>query len=165
VAGWQISSVFRISSGVPFYLRSSQCNVPSQFAAACIPAVLSGANPFAQSKGNFNPDMPLLNAASFESPNAFNLYFGEGPRISNIRGFGYHNHDFALSKSTHINERTSLEFRGEFFNVWNWHSFVCQQFCAGSLAFYNDVSSPNFGMWNGSVSAPRNIQLSMKINF
>jgi hypothetical protein len=165
VAGWQISSVFRISSGIPFYIRSSQCNVPSQFAAACIPALLPGANPFAQSKGNFNPDTPLLNVAAFEFPNSFNFYSGQGPRVSNIRGFGYRNQDFALSKNSHISERVSLDIRGEFFNVWNWHSFVCQQFCGGSLAFYNDVSSPNFGLWNGSVSAPRNIQLSMKFIF
>jgi hypothetical protein len=165
VEGWEISSIFRISSGVPFYIRSSQCNVPSQFAGACIPAVLPGVNPYAQSKGNFNPDMPLLNAAAFESPNSFNFYLGEGPRVSDIRAFGYLNQDFALSKESHISERVSLSIRGEFFNMWNWHSFVCQQFCSGALAFFNDVSSPNFGMWNGSVSAPRNIQLSMRLIF
>lgn len=165
VSGWQVSSIFRASSGIPFYIRSSQCNVPSQFAAACIPALLPGADPFAQSKSNFNPGLPLLNAASFESPNSFNFYLGQGPRVSNIRGFGYHNQDLGLSKNTQISERMSLEFRGEFFNVWNWHSFVCQQFCAGAQAFNDDVSSPNFGVWNGSVSAPRNIQLSMKLAF
>jgi len=165
VEGWEISSIFRISSGVPFYIRSSQCNVPSQFAGACIPAVLPGVNPYAQSKGNFNPDMPLLNAAAFESPNSFNFYLGEGPRVSDIRSFGYLNQDFALNKESHISERVSLSIRGEFFNIWNWHSFVCQQFCSGALAFFNDVSSPNFGMWNGSVSAPRNIQLSMRLIF
>ena len=165
VSGWQISSVFRVSSGVPFYIRSSQCNVPNQFAAACIPALLPGTNPFAQSKSNFNPDLPLLNAASFESANSFNFYLGQGPRVSDIRSFGYHNQDFALSKTSRLTERASFEVRGEFFNMWNWHSFVCQQFCSGAQTFVNDVSSPSFGMWNGSVSAPRNIQLSMKVTF
>lgn len=165
VQGWQVSSIFRISSGIPFYIRSSQCNVPSQFAAACIPALLPGANPFAQSKGNFDPASPLLNVTSFESANSFNFYLGQGPRIANFRAPGYQNQDFALGKNSRISERVSLDFRAEFFNLWNWHSYVCQEFCSGSLAFDNDVSSPTFGMWNGSSSAPRNIQLSMKLLF
>jgi hypothetical protein len=165
VSGWQASSIFRISSGIPFYVRSSQCNVPSQFAAACIPGLLPGAKPFAQSESSFDPSMPLLNAASFESPNSFNFYLGQGPRISNFRAPGYQNQDFALSKNSHISERVSMDIRAELFNMWNWHSFVCQEFCAGALAFVNDASSPSFGMWDGSVSAPRNIQLSMKFNF
>jgi hypothetical protein len=165
VAGWQVSSVFRASSGIPFYIRSSQCNVPSQFAAACIPGLLPGADPYAQSKSSFDPALPLLNAASFESPNSFNFYLGQGPRIANFRAPGYRNQDFALGKNSRISERVSMDIRAELFNMWNWHAFVCQEFCSGSLAFINDVSSPTFGMWNGSVSAPRNIQLSMKFLF
>jgi hypothetical protein len=165
VGGWQVSSIFRVSSGIPFYIRSSECNVPSQFGAACIPGLLPGTNPFAQSEGNFNPNAPLLNAASFESPNSFNFYLGEGPRISNFRAPGYKNQDFALAKNSAITEKVSVDIRAELFNMWNWHSFVCQEFCSGSQAFINDVSSPSFGMWNGSSSAPRNIQLSVKVLF
>jgi hypothetical protein len=165
VGAWQVSSIFRISSGIPFYIRSSECNVPTQFAASCIPGVLPGANPFAQSKGSFDPSAPLLNVASFESANSFNFYLGQGPRISNFRAPGYQNQDFALGKSSRISERVSVDIRAELFNMWNWHSFVCQEFCAGSQAFITDVSSPSFGMWNGSSSAPRNIQLSAKFVF
>jgi hypothetical protein len=165
VEGWQVSSIFRISSGIPFYIRSSQCNVPSQFAAACIPGLLPGAKPFAQNEGSFNPDAPLLNVASFESANSFNSYLGQGPRISNFRAPGYQDQDLALGKSSHISERVSVDIRAELFNMWNWHSFVCQEFCSGAQAFVDDVSSPSFGMWTGSSSAPRNIQLSAKFVF
>ena len=165
VEGWEVTSIFRASSGTPMYFRSSTCNVPSQFQAACIPGVIPGANPFAQSKGKFEPAEPLFNAASFESPNDFNFYLGQGPRISNIRGFGYHNQDFGLIKNTRLGERVTLQLRGEFFNVWNWHIFICQEFCTAAQAFYNDVSSPTFGTWNGAVSEPRNIQVGMKFLF
>ena len=129
------------------------------------PGLLPGADPYAQSKSSFDPALPLLNAASFESPNSFNFYLGQGPRIANFRAPGYRNQDFALGKNSRISERVSMDIRAELFNMWNWHAFVCQEFCSGSLAFINDVSSPTFGMWNGSASAPRNIQLSMKFLF
>jgi hypothetical protein len=164
--GWQVSNIFRSSSGTPLYFRSSECNVPSQFAVGCIPATLSSGNVFAQDKGSFDPGKgPLFSKAAFEAPESFNFYYGKGPRISNARGFGFRNHDFSLIKNTQVTERVNVQFRAEFFNVWNWHTFACYSQCFGGLAFVNDVASPDFGTWNGSVSTPRNIQLGMKILF
>jgi len=163
--GWEISTILRASSGLPMYFRSSTCNVPSQFQAACIPGIIPGANPFAQSKGSFDPSQPLFNAAAFEPTTSFNFYLGQGPRDSNIRGFGYHNEDFGVIKNSRLSDRITLQVRAEFFDAWNWHVFICQQFCTGVLAFNNDVSSPTFGQWNGAVSEPRNIQLGMKFLF
>jgi hypothetical protein len=125
---------------------------------------MTGANPFAQEKGDFEPNSPLLNRAAFESLDSFNFYYGKGPRVSNLRGFGYHNHDYSLSKNILLTERASLEVRGEFFNLWNWHVFTNPgEF--GASAFDTNVASPTFGMWNGSLSAPRNIQLGVRITF
>ena len=104
---------------VPFLFRSSFCNVPSQFAAACIPSILSGANPSAQDKSNFNPDKPLFNVAAIEPTTDFNFNFGNGPRISNLRGFSYHNVDFGLMKDTKITEKLNIQFRFEVFNIFN----------------------------------------------
>src|SRR5207248_7772129 len=134
VGGWQLSSIFRASSGTPLLFRSSNCNVPSQFDAQCIPAVLAGTNPFAQSKGSFDPGKgPLLNAAGFEGsgPEGFQFNFGHGPRVSNLRGYGFHNHDIGDRKSTRLTERVGLQFRAEFFNIWNWHILACQTQCFG----------------------------------
>jgi hypothetical protein len=167
VGGWEATSIFRASSGIPFYFRNSQCNLPTQFRAACIPAILPGTSPFAQSKSNFDPSKPLFNVAAFEAtgtlPNgAFSL--GNGPRISNVRGFGFYNHDFGLTKETAITERVRFEIRAEFFNVWNWHTFNFSGNGTG-WAFDTDVSSANFGVWNGTVTPPRNIQVGAKITF
>lgn len=168
LGGWQLATVVRFSSGTPLFFRSSNCNVPSQFDSACIPAILPGANPFAQSKSSFDPGKgPLLNAAAFENsgPEGFQFNFGDGARVSNLRGFGFHNQDFSLLKNIRISERVGFQFRAEFFNIWNWHMFACQTQCFGALAFGNDIASPAFGDWNGSVSAPRNIQMGAKILF
>ncbi len=53
--GWSVSSTVRASSGLPQFFRSSQCNVPSQFRAGCVPALREGADPFATSLGDFDP--------------------------------------------------------------------------------------------------------------
>jgi hypothetical protein len=164
ISGWQFNSILRVTSGPPFFFRSSNCNVPSQFRVGCIPGVLSGANPWAQSISNFDPSKPLFNAAAFEPANNFNFYYGSGTRITSLRGFGYHNEDFSLVKNTRITERVGFQIRVEAFNLFNWHIFSNTGNFGGS-AITTDVSSPNFGLWNGSVSNPRNLQIGAKVLF
>lgn len=164
LGGWRVNGIFRASSGIPFFFRSGQCNVPEQFRVGCIPAILPGANPFAQDRSHFDPNKPLFNAAAFESTNGFNFYYGQGPRVSNLRGFGNRNQDLSLIKDTKITEKVTFEFRAEAFNVWNWHIFSGSgEF--GSGAFDTNVASPTFGYWNGAVSGPRNLQLGARITF
>jgi hypothetical protein len=166
VGGWQIVSIFKATSGNPFYFRSSSCNVPQQFQAACIPKILPGVKPFLQDPAHFDPNKgPLFNPAAFEDPSSFNFYFGQGDRVSNLRGPGYHNEDVSLVKNTRITERAGLQFRAEFFNVFNWHILTPSGYYFGQQAFDTDVASPTFGQWTGSVSNPRNIQLSMQVLF
>ncbi|MGH7869642.1 MAG: hypothetical protein ACREP9_18940, partial [Candidatus Dormibacteraceae bacterium] len=168
LSGWQLATIFRAGSGTPIDFRSSNCNVPSQFDAACIPAILPGANPFAQPKGSFDPGKgPLTNVSAFQNsgPQGFQFNFGDGPRISNLRGYGFHNQDLSLLKNTQITEHVTFQLRFEFFNVWNWHILACQTQCFGGQAFENDIASPAFGTWNGAVSSPRNIQLGAKVIF
>jgi hypothetical protein len=169
LGGWQVSTIFRLTSGVPMFFRSFNCNVPGEFRASCIPALLPGANPWAQDKSDFDPSQPLLNRSAFEPADSFNFYWGEGPRISDLRGFGYRNQDLTLMKNTRFGERFNLQFRVEFFNVWNWHTFTSpggeSGLEEGFQVFDIDVSSPAFGMWNGRVSTPRNIQFGLKFQF
>jgi hypothetical protein len=167
IGGWSISSVLRFSSGTPFFFRSGYCNLPTQFASGCIPAVKPGMSPFLVSKGKFDPNngARLFNVNAFEDFNSFNFYLGQGPRISNYRGFGYHNHDIGIIKDFHIRENVTFQLRAEFFNAWNWHIFNCKTQCWGSTAFDMNPGDSTFGQWNGSVTDPRNIQVAGRINF
>ncbi|MBM3726053.1 MAG: TonB-dependent receptor [Acidobacteria bacterium] len=165
VGGWTVTSIVRAQSGTPLFFRSSQCTVPSQFIAACIPAVLAGANPLAQDRNSFEPSKPLFNVSAFEPASSFVSYYGKGARVSNIRAPGYRNADLGIAKDTKIAERVNVQFRGEFFNVMNLHNFVSNQSWWAAQAFDTNVASPRFGLWNGAVSPPRNIQFGMKLQF
>jgi hypothetical protein len=72
----------------------------------------------------------------------------------------------ALARDIALAEKVSVHLRADFFNAWNWHHFNCvgTDTC-GSLAFTNDLASPAFGMWNGGVTNPRNIQVSARVTF
>ncbi len=166
VGNWTLSQVFTAESGLPFVIRSSTCNVPGQFGMSCVPGLIPGMSPFAQPEKGLNPNLPLLNVNAFESANNFNFYQGQGPRVANFRQPGYTNQDFALEKKIPIKEKVSFSLRAEFFNTWNWHHFNCvgSTICGG-VAFDTDVASPAFGTWNGSVTNPRNIQLSGRFSF
>ena len=168
IGGSTTSNVFRAQSGIPFVFRSSYCNVPAEFRVACIPGILPGANPWAQN-GHINPSKPLFSSAAFEPASDFNFYTGQGSRVSDLRGPAYYNHDFAILKDFRIGEKVTFELRAEFFNVWNWHMFSNAGNASGGspgiVSFVTDVASPDFGMWNGTVTKPRNIQLGARLTF
>ena len=165
--GWETTATVKLSSGTPFWFRSL-CNVPGQFAAACIPTVLNGANPFAVPVGSYDPGkgQPLFNPDSFEPVSNFTGvgYWGVGPRVTDFRGQAFRTADIGLAKRTMIGEHVAFIIRAEAFNAFNWHSFTCTG-QGGCQAFNTTLGDPNFGTWNGAVTTPRNIQLVGRIEF
>jgi hypothetical protein len=166
VGGWQLSTIYRYSSGLPMYFRSSFCNVPGQFRAGCIPAITNLSAVFAQDKNSFDPGRgPLFNKDAFEPVDAFNYYYGRGNRVEeDVRGFAYKNQDLSLIKNTRLKGGSNVQFRFEVFNLWNWHIFT-NPGQWGGLAFNNDIASPSFGEWGGSVTEPRTMQLAVRFEF
>jgi hypothetical protein len=171
LGGWQVSTIFKYSSGLPTLFRSSEfCNVPGQFRAACIPAITNGSAVFAQDKGSFDPAKgPLFNKDAFEPVDAFNFYYGHGNILEeSVRGFGYHNQDFSLIKNTRMGGGTNIQFRFEMFNMWNWHIFTTRgggDITNGQSAFNTDIASGEFGKWTGAVTDPRVMQVALRFEF
>jgi hypothetical protein len=161
--GWQVSTIFRYSSGIPFFFRSGVCNVPSQFRAGCIPSIHR--DPFAQDVGDFDPARgPLFDPAAFDAPESFDFDWGSGDRVTAHRGQSYRNQDLSLIKNTRIGKGMNLQLRISAFNLWNWHAFTASG-ARGTSAFNTDIASPDFGQWNGTVTDPRNIQVSARLEF
>jgi hypothetical protein len=169
VSGWAVNGIFRAQSGIPFFFRSSQCNIPQQFAMGCVPAQIAGADPFLTDPLNFDPGKgPLLNAAAFQNGSnggVFSFDPGNGARISNLRQSPFRKLDFVLEKNTHITEKVGFQIRAEFFNILNSHYFTQGTTWGQGGAVVTDLGSPLFGTWTGAVTTPRNIQLAAKLRF
>jgi hypothetical protein len=167
IGGWSISSSMKFTSGMPYYFRnSSVCGLPSQFQAQCLPTI-TGNNVFAQSWGSVDVNKPLFNSSAFEATSNFNgFYLGNGPRVSSFRGSPYRDTNISIQKIIPLTERLKMEFHAEIFNLFNNHYFTCDGTAFGDCTpFNNDPSSTSFGVWNGTVSQPRNIQLVGRITF
>jgi hypothetical protein len=69
--------------------------------------------------------------------------------------------DFSLLKSVSLNERHRLQFRAEFFNLFNHANFdFPERFCAGTVAGY-PCSAMQFGRI-GAARDPRILQFGLK---
>jgi Carboxypeptidase regulatory-like domain len=78
--------------------------------------------------------------------------------VGAISGPGQFNWDMAILKSTKIWEHGTLQFRAEFFNIWNHPQF--------DPPFGNDVSTPStFGKITSTSNTPRVIQFGLKYLF
>jgi hypothetical protein len=103
-------------------------------------------------KNWFNP-CAFVHAAPGElgDSNRAPLY---GPRFVNV--------DFSVIKHFPIRERLGLDFRAEFFNLFNHAQFYLQ----GGASGMQDVNAASsFGVVNGTVNNPRVIQFALKFNF
>jgi hypothetical protein len=93
-----------------------------------------------------------LNPAAFATPAAGQLgSLGKGA----VRGKALTNFDFSMAKNWKFKERYGIQFRTEFFNVFNHANFV---------GFDTDTRNASFGTLNVAQS-PREIQLGLKFTF
>jgi len=86
--------------------------------------------------------------------------FGDESRVdATLRQQGVVNFDFAVFKKTSITERLNVEFRTEFFNLFNHPQFGPPN---GTCCSDNNA---NFGVVTNTVNLPRLIQFGLKFNF
>jgi hypothetical protein len=106
-----------------------------------------------------------FNTSCFTAPSGLNSAgvqnnpwtFGDEPRVDAIlRQQGVVNFDFAVFKKTAITERMNIEFRAEFFNLFNHPQFGPPN---------GTVTSSTFGEVTNTVNNPRLVQFGLKFNF
>ncbi len=88
------------------------------------------------------------------------LGFGNAP-IGIITGPGQWNWDMSLQKNTKIMEWGTLQFRAEFYNIWNHPQFSNPE----STGYAAAASYSIFGQINSTSVAPRVIQFGLKFLF
>jgi hypothetical protein len=82
---------------------------------------------------------------------------GNAPRLMpNLRGLGVWNFDVPFFKNVRASERFRLQFRSEFFNIFNTPQFGLPN---------TNFNAPHFAAVASQVNAPRDIQFALKILF
>ena len=121
LSGWNIMGITRLSTGFPITLRQGQDQSLTGSSPTDVPDLVGpvvtqdprNAGPDGRSNQFFSPDS--FASGQLGQFGTANRRFFHGPGIINT--------DFAVHKTTRITERTSLEFRAEFFNVFNHTNF------------------------------------------
>jgi hypothetical protein len=80
-----------------------------------------------------------------------------------VRGPGRNNWNISFFKNFTFNEQrgTNLQFRAEFFNIWNHPQWIGDTLNFGISTFYG---AGNFGAVTSAYD-PRTIQLALKLSF
>jgi hypothetical protein len=161
VSGWQVNGITTVRAGFPTDIRFAL--VPPTFATFNVPDRVPGVSMYVENKGvdqYFNP-------AAFKAPGTIPSNtgvpvqrFGDSARHV-ARGPGSVNFDFSLFKNTTITERTTLQFRSEFFNLTNTPTFYLAAANSPTLT----VGQPSFGKLSSSTAVGRQIQFGMKLIF
>jgi Carboxypeptidase regulatory-like domain/TonB-dependent Receptor Plug Domain len=155
---WQVNAIVHITSGFPIFMIASND--------------LSGVA-FSNDGNNYNRPNRLcggqlsnwtvnqyFNASCFVDPPAGEL--GNSSRTP-LTGPGFSNTDFSLIKNFRLGERVQLQFRTEFFNIFNHPQFYSP--INASSGQYADVDSVGFGKITETVNNPRLIQFALKLTF
>ena len=158
LGNWQATIIEKITSGFPVFVINSN----DQSGVA-----------FQDNASNWNrPDMTCnpdsgshsltqwFNASCFSAAPVGQL--GNAPRAP---GFGpdFVNTDFSLIKRFPITERLGMDFRAEFFNIFNHAQFGTPNADIATAA--GQPLSSNFGIINSTVNNPRLVQFALKLTF
>ena len=91
--------------------------------------------------------------------------WGNTPR-SAVRGPGRDNWNLSLFKNFWFNQErgTNLQFRAEFFNVWNHTQWNGNQILNGGQGISTNFGAGDFGQVKAAYD-PRTVQLALKLSF
>jgi hypothetical protein len=165
--GWQFLNITTLTTGSPFTIFSGLQQTGAGFGGGDRPDLVT--MPHLSTSRAIRDDYfglgPVGNRSFFNIP--INVAGGTGPNLgrfgtlgrNTFRGPDYHDYDIALIKDTPFGHRGNaelgtVEFRAEFFNVFNIPNFGLPS---------NIVSGSGFGIISKTAGTSRQIQFSLKI--
>jgi hypothetical protein len=156
VSGWGVEGVTTLQRGFPLFLGTSE-NITGSFNGGSRPDFDGSACPHggALSGSAVSRLNEWFNTNCYYQPPAFT--FGNVSRtLPNVRADGLSNFDFAIFKNTTLGEQLALQFRAEFFNLFNTPQFGYPG---------NTQGTPQFGVVSSQLNNPRLIQFGLKFLF
>ncbi|HKM66942.1 MAG TPA: TonB-dependent receptor [Candidatus Acidoferrum sp.] len=166
-AGWQLNSIVTVQSGRPISIITDAGGVNFNYVQR--PDIVPGVSPilshWTPATGYLNPNAFAYPAVTASDPNG---YFGDLGR-DEIFGPGFWNVDFSVSKIFQLRENLQLQFRSEFFNIFNHPNFALPTNVitpgsgpAGQITQTPDVAQGNPGLGGGG---PRVLQFGLRLQF
>ena len=161
LGGWQISVINNALSAPPVNLRAWAGSIPAAFQTVGNLSGFRGGETFRPNvTGSVLADNPqdrtntYFNTANVALPTDPSKPFGNAGR-NLARGLPVNQLDLGIHKSFVVREGIRLQFRSEFFNLFNRTNFTAPN---------TDRSSTAFGTIRGTL-APRQIQFALKMIF
>jgi hypothetical protein len=173
VGGWQVANIVSISSGNWFTVLDAHGNFanadtgaggvsqrPDQVGDPNRAGTVPG-NPGCVAPAKIHTPTAWFNTCAFADPPLGS--FGDVGR-NTIQSPGYKTWDFSVFKFFHTSEKTSLEFRAEFFNFLNHTNFL---FANSGPQNGNNATTLGTSQFGSLTAArpPRQIQFALKFSF
>jgi hypothetical protein len=149
--GWMLNAIVTWQSGFPFSILSGRDNSFTGINRD-LADFLGGNAQWGSSRPHGEMVASYFDTSKFV-PNAVGTFGNSGKNT--LRGPNYFNTDLALLKVTKVANSVALQFRAEFFNVFNNVNFNAPN---------NNVSSPQFGRITSALD-PRILQFGVKLLF
>ena len=174
LGNWQVDVIQKATSGFPlfvvdssdpsgvfFYYNGLTLQRPNEVGNPLQAGQIPG-NPSCAAPAQIHTHQNWFNPCAFESAPLGQL--GTAPRAP-VSGPRFINTDFSLIKNIPLafREGMGLQFRAEFFNLFNHPQFYMTGLADTGMQDINTPSS--FGVLNDTVNNPRLIQLALKLNF
>jgi len=148
---WGVSGIVTLQSGTPFSIfgqdSAFQATRANLAPGRTVDSAVKGGDVGDRLNAFFDP-------TAFVQPTAFGDFGQTGRNI--LRGPKQINTDFSVMKFIPVTESQKVEFRAEFFNIFNNVNFANP---------INVASSANFGQITSTTTGPRVIQFAMKYEF
>ena len=148
---WSFSGIVTLQTGLPFSIYGQDSAFEATRANLAPGRTLQSAIKSGSVNSRLNE---YFDTTAFVQPTAFGDFGQLGRNI--LRGPKQINTDFAIIKNFPIREKQAIEFRAEFFNLFNNVNFANP---------INIVASQNFGQVVATTTGPRVIQFAFKFTF
>jgi len=159
VSGWGVDGITTFQRGFPLKITYSG-STPLEAANLGVGNIRPDVVPGCDKKAGGGSISQWFNTSCFANPPDYGA--GTEARVdANLRGPGINNFDFAVFKRTNIGEQMGIEFRTEFFNLFN-HPYFSMPATGFGAAGFGVINSTVQG---GAASPERLIQFALKFVF
>jgi hypothetical protein len=176
VGGWSVIWSTTLQGGQPI---NFSCPTNVSTGTNCLAFVIPGQDPRTDLHNSADGHPIMLNPAAFAQPcvigtpgcNPSSPLAALGGLPSQVAGPGFHRLDLSLFKDFRFSERFRLQFRTEFFNIFNHPNFNAPGFGGNGVVAISgsaNFTSSTFGEIGSTRDAPydpRQIQFALKMYF